>query len=253
MVFNGDLNSLDLVSDIKYWCGIDSSDTTSYPLKDMARNANFALDRVTALIMRSDATWKWDDTNNSDTPIATANLTADTEAYSLAVTYLKIIQVRIKDQQGNWVTLQPKQRRELTDDELTAAAGDPVQYFKIGNKLYLNPKPSYSSSNGLEYQVERGASYFAYNDTTKTPGFATQFHRLISLYASLDYCEANGLDSRANIIRSKITPMEQELMEYYSSRANDETPAITLKKTDYGEISLGQDTQYSNNPDGFRF
>ena len=236
---------MDLYSDARFWCGIANTDTTTYPLADFTRNANFALDRVSSLIM------KWDDTNNTDLPIATTSLVASQQDYGIAVGHLKVLKVRIKDQQGNWVSLDPINRRDLTDSQLTATAGDPKRYDKAGNSLFLYPKPSYASSGGLEVQFQRGASYFATTDTTKTPGFATHFHRLVSLYAALDYCETNDFDKRAAKIRANIQTLEAELITHYSSRDLDAKISLKIQNEDYGQIGLSQDGRLSSNPDGF--
>ena len=201
--------------------------------------------------MKSDNVWEWDDTNNTDLPIATTSLVASQQDYGIAVGHLKVLKVRIKDQQGNWVSLDPINRRDLTDSQLTATAGDPKRYDKVGNSLFLYPKPSYASSGGLEVQFQRGASYFATTDTTKTPGFATHFHRLVSLYAALDYCETNDFDKRAAKIRANIQTLEAELITHYSSRDLDAKISLKIQNEDYGQIGLSQDGRLSSNPDGF--
>lgn len=251
MQFNSHADNADLYSDARFWCGIANTDTTSYPLVDFTRNANFALDRAVALVMKSDGKWQYDDTNNTDLPIATTSLVASQQDYGLAVTHLKVQRVRIKDQQGNWITLDPIDRRDLTDSQLTAAAGDPKKYDKVGNSFFLHPKPSYASSSGLEVQFQRGASYFITTDTTKTPGFATHFHRLVSLYAALDYCEVNSLDKRAAKIRANIQVLEAELVTHYSSRDADAKVSLKIQNEDYGQIGLSDDGRLSINPDGF--
>mgnify|MGYP001571696632 CR=1 FL=1 len=262
MIFNGETNELDLVHDVRYLCGLLSDDTIRYPLKDITRNCNFAVDKVVSLIFRSDSRWQWDDINNTDLPIGTTNLVSGQVDYAIATTHLKIHKVRIKDSSGNWVSLTSVDRGELTDGQLTATAGDPKRYDKVGNSIYLYPTPNYSSSNGLEVQFQRGGSYFIYTDTTKEPGFASQFHRLISLYAALDYCETNQIIGKVNMIKAKIgnppdptsglvgTGLEGELVIFYSQRAGDEKPSLSLQSDDYGENYLG-DSLYSNNPDGF--
>lgn len=249
MQFNSETNNLDIVSDIKFWCGIASTDTTSYPLKAMARNSNFGLDKVVSLILRSDQTWQWDDLNSTDTPIGTKALVSAQKDYSIDVTHLKILKVRIKDSAGNWISLNRIDRRDLTDFQLTASDGVPTSYDKFGNSIRLNPAPNYASAGGLEVQFQRGASYFAYDSTTKEPGFASQFHRLVPLYASLDYLEANGPEKREAKVRVKIMQMEEALVDFYSSRNMDEKQSFTLRKDDYGEIGLSDD--YSPNPKGF--
>jgi hypothetical protein len=249
-VFNSESNNLDLYSDCLWLCGLLSSDTTSYPIKDFTRNANFALDIVTGKIIKA-KNWEHDDTNNSSTEIldVTVALVSGTKKYAIPVTWLKIgSPVRVKDSAGNWNTIVHKDRNELTDAQLVAT-GVPTSYDKRGNWIYLSPTPNYAATGGLEVPFQRGASYFVYTDTTKTPGFATPFHRLIALYAALDYCEANNLDKRAKGIKKKIEEMETDLVLHYEARDDDEQPSIRLQKEDYGEAELGGNS--GSRPNGF--
>ncbi len=237
MQLSGNANNLDLFSDARKWAGISTSDITTLTLAEFVLSANFGLDRVVSMIMRADGTWQWDDTNNTDRQIATSGLKANQPDYSIAITFLKVKKVRIKDSSGNWITLKPIDRRQLSDAQLTADAGDPKYYDKLGNSFVLYPQPSYTSAGGLEIQFQRGASYFVFDDTTKEPGFASQFHRLISLYGSLDYCEQNDLEKRVKKIQNKITAMEAELVEFYSSRDTDQKVGLRTSTEDYGEDS----------------
>lgn len=262
MQINSEANNLDLYSDARWWCGIDyATDTTSFPFKDFVRSANFGLDKVISIILRADGRWQFDDANNTSTELfdVTTNIVSGTKKYAIALTWLKIKRVRIKDSAGNWITIKPKDRKEWSDSQLTATNGLPSEYDLLGNWLYLDKAPDYSSTGGLEIQYQRGASYFATTDTTKAPGFATQFHRLISLYGALDYCEVNDLDSRAAKIRLKIgsapsdrdpgSGMERELAEFYSMRNPDDRPSISIQKEDYGQSALGMGG--NSNPFGF--
>lgn len=241
MQYNSEANSLDLYSDARWWCGLSTSDTTSYPLVDFTRNSNLALDVVTSKILKSDGTWKWGDFNNTDLSIGYTTLVANQEDYSIAVTHLKYTRVRVMDANGDYHVLDPVNRRDLTDAQLNADAGMPKQYYQVENSIILVPKPASGSvtlTEGLEVEYQRGASYFVYTDTTKVPGFATQFHRLISLYAALDYCHVNDLEKRASKIQKKIEGMEAELILHYSTRDADQEPLLSVQKNDYGELGL---------------
>lgn len=230
---------------------IIGGDSLTAPLKTFTRNANLGMNNTDSLIMRSDNGWKWDDSNRTDLPIGTKALVANQEDYSIDATQLKILKVRIKDRQGNLVTLDPVDRKEISDAQLTEAAGDPKRYWKQGNSIFLNPKPSYGYAAGLEVQFQRGGSYFVVGDTTKEPGFARQFHRLISLYPALDYADTNNLDKLAAKIQLKITKLENELLAFYSDRANDKQPHISMEDDDYGELSDDLSATQTSNPDGF--
>lgn len=251
MVYNSETNNLDIYSDGRFWCGIANTDTTTYPLSDFTRGANFGLDRVTMLILKADGKWQHDDTVQTTEllDVSTA-LVSGTKKYAIPVTWLKISMVRIKDSGGNWKILNnQKDRKQWSDSQLTASSGEPKEYDLLGNWLYLDKPPNYASTGGLEVTYQRGPSYFITTDTTKTPGFASHFHRLIPLYCALDYCEVNDLAKRSAAIRLKIDKLEQELVIHYSDRNVDEGLSITVQSEDYGQSSLGGSV--STNPDGF--
>lgn len=252
MQFNSETNGLDLYSDCRFLCGIDeTTDTTSYPIKAFTRNANAALDRLNALALKADGTWIFDDANQTGELLdVTNNVTSGTQKTALGATWLKIAKVRIKDPAGNWITLPERPRKNQSDGELTATSGTPTSYFHLGNYIYFDKVPNYSSAGGLEVQFQRGASYFIYTDTTKTPGFAVQFHRLVSLHCALDYVGINTMPDRANDIRMRIgappdlengqagSGMEKEFVDWYSQRDADAQPHINLQKDDYGQGAM---------------
>lgn len=242
MQFQSEANNLDLYSDALWLCGLSVSDTTSYPIKDFTRNANFGLDKVTAKIIKA-KNWEHDDTNNTSTEILdiTVALVSGTKKYAIPVTWLRIgSPVRIKTTDGIWHTIDHKERNELTDAELVET-GVPTSYEKRGNFLYLTPTPNFSQAASLEVPFQRGASYFVYTDTTKTPGFATPFHRLVSLYAAKDYCKTNGLFSRVTDINMSIKELENDLVLHYETRDDDEQPALRVESDDYGQSALTND------------
>lgn len=252
MQFNSEANSLDIVSDTKFWCNIDSSDTTSYPLTAMARNANFALDKIQGWIFKADGRWQYDDFNNAASELLSVatSLVSGTKKYAIPVTWLKIGGVRAKDSAGNWKTLKHIDRRKLSDAKLVET-GDPTSYDLLGNWIYLTPTPNYASSGGLEVQFQPGPSYFASTDTTKTPGFATTYHRLVPLLMSQDYLAVNNMPKRLVEVREMINQMREALIEHYADRHNAEQDTISFERDDYGEVSLGHEGRYDSNPDGF--
>lgn len=257
MQFNSETNGLDLYTDCRFFCGLETGDgggtpdTTSYPIKAFTRNANLALDVVLAGILKADGWRPFDDTNQTGELLDVSNnLTSGTQKLALSVTWLKIGRVRIKDPSGNWIVLDELPRHQQSTAQLTASAGLPAFYFILGNYLYFDKAPNYSSTGGIEIQFQRGASYFAYTDTTKVPGFATQFHRLVSMLPALDYCDINDLESRSAKLRSRIgsfpdvmnnqagSGMLKELVDFYSARDTDLQPNLSTKKEDYGQIGL---------------
>ena len=110
---------------------------------------------------------------------------------------------------------------------------------------------------------------FATDDTTKEPGFASPFHRIVSLKGALDYVEINSIRNKAPAIRNRIgiepdyangingSGMLKAIADFYSSRDDDEQPRLKLEKDDFGARELGDiggRTSSGNNlPRGFLF
>ena len=240
MRISGETNNLDLYSDARFLCGILLTDTTTYPLADFVRNANFGLDKVNALAMKADGKWKFIDNNSAtgmiDTSVA---LESGTPTYAIPITWLKMGRVRAKDAQGNFNTLTPVDRRQLSDSKLNdSTGGNPKYYVQEGTVVRLLPTPNYDSTGGLEVQQQMGSTYFAYNATTTVPGFDSRFHRLISLYGAKDYCVVNSLNERSSFINAELLIMEQEFMVAISSRDSDQKATLIGKREDFGQRGL---------------
>lgn len=265
MQFSGETNSLDLYSDARTLCGLDAaSDTTTYTIKEFTRNANFALDRCNALILKANG-WNtpYDDSNQTGELLNISNtLTSGTQKLLLDITWLIIAKVRIKDNAGNWITIPELPRKQETDAQLTAPNGVPSSYFLLGNYLYFDKAPNYTTAAGIEIQFQRGASYFVYTDTTKAPGFATQFHRLISLHGALDFCTYTDMPTREASLRARIgsppdmmnnqpgSGMEKELVDFYSRKDQDGKTTLIPRREDYGQAGMTNGFG-GNNPRGF--
>lgn len=200
------------------------ADSTSYPTSEITASANRAYDRVVALIREAEGRWQWDDTNNTDLPIATTALTDGQQDYALDPTHYEIERVEVQDEVGGWHKLMPIDHADVYDQSVTdflATAGTPAHYDKIGNSILLYPTPSYTQSASLKVWYKRGPSYFTTSDTTKTPGFNTLFHRLIPLHSAHDYAFINQLSVDSSLV-SAIALMEDDLTNHYARRDRDD-------------------------------
>ena len=246
MIYNDSTNKLGIINDIATWCFGSSSndDTTAYPLADKTRNANAWYDRVVSLIMKADNRWEFDDINQTDLPIATTALVANQQNYGLnAAVHYKILRVEILDSNGNGQQLNPISQDDKTGTAMTEyqeTAGTPEEYDLVGNSIFLYPKPSYAYTAGLKIYFQRGASYFASGDTTKTPGFNEMFHRIISLGASLDWISINNSGSnKIPILTNRIKELEEALINFYSGRHRSKTKMSLGGKDDFQVIGYG--------------
>lgn len=223
------MNLEELIKDTKWWAGISVSDTDSYPVEDIVRNYNFNLDLAILKGMRYSASWEIDDTTYGDLQIGYNNLISGQDNYTLGSNMIKVQRVRVKDRNGKYITLTPKNRWELSDSEIDST-GTPQYYDKTGNSLMLYPVPDYSITNGIELQFIRSANYLDSTKLSVVPGLPVPILRWLSLMASLDYTEVNEMESRSAKIRNRIAELDLEAKEMYSQRDGDDVPNISIKR-----------------------
>ena len=214
-----------IIQDIDF---LVDTDNNTYSLENKTRNINRALDWVTGLIIGSDGDWQWDDTNYTNLPIGTANITANQQDYSFANEHLYINALEIKTPTGEWNTLDPidlyKQNNgDITDFE--KVTGTPKYYDKVGNSIFLYPTPNYTSTSALKAHSQRKAQPFLPNDTTKEPGFAPHLHRYLSISASYDWAVAKEHGKQGWLLQEK-TRYEQMIKDFYSKRSKDYKPRL---------------------------
>lgn len=226
MVFSDTSTGQGLVQDVDF---LVQSDSNSYSINDKTRNINRAYDHAVSLILKADGRWEFDDTNATDLPIATTNLVANQQDYSYDSTFLVIERVECQDQNGNWRALLPISQADVIRDgssltDFLKDAGVPIYYDKTANSMFLYPKSSYNATLGLKVYFKRNINYFLPTDTTKVPGFASMFHRYLSICAAIDYAVAKNLpqkDGQTSLFAQKLE-MEENLADFYTRRASDE-------------------------------
>jgi hypothetical protein len=212
-------------SDIKTkFYALTKTNSSSYPIANVVIDANNAMERVTSLVLHADGRWQFDDTNQTDLPIATTSLVADQQDYAIDTGHLVITRVEVKAQTGEFRLLVPIDQSNISDEAMTqfmSGTGLPMYYDKIGNSIFLYPTPSYSQAASLKVYFQRGPSYFSSGDTTKVPGFMTIYHDLIPLLMAYDYAIGNGKKNAEQLYR-QIKEREEALQESYSLRGADD-------------------------------
>lgn len=234
MVFSDVTNNSGLVQDADFMLGTDA---TRYPLKDKARNANNWLDKAVTLIFEADGRWQFDDSNYTDFNVATTDLVSGQKDYTLAVTHLIIERVEIKDSNGQWVKLKALDLSNLPDvalSSLESEDGMPIWVDKTGESLNLIPAPNYASVGGLKVYFKRGMQYFNADGTatTATPGFASIFHKYISLGMAFDYAEKKGMAIKDSL-QKRILTMEQDIQNFYGKRDVDDKVKLRIRPVSF--------------------
>lgn len=214
-------------------------------------NANLNLltqpaeDRVASIIMRADSRWQWDDSNQTDLPIATTNIVSGQQDYTLSLDHLTIDRVRVKDNTGKFRLITSVDIHDLnytSSIDYFNSAGIPTIYDKSGVSLFLGPIPNYSVSGGLEIRFTRGPLKYDYTAntnqgqftngtgsgaTTDKPGFDSLYHSLVADWASFNYLNANGMQTASNVF-AEIQRKENEIDIFYGLRSRDERPRFTI-------------------------
>ena len=217
-----------LCQDANFLTGLAITDSSTYTVADKIRNANTWYRKVNAWIWDSTGDWEYDDSNWTNLPVATTDLvtTAGSEQqdYEMPSTAQKIDRVEVLDSEGNYQLLKPFDKSQVLDQSMSEfyeTAGFPIYYDLVGRSILLYPKPadaSVTATDGLKLYFARDIDEFAITDTATEPGFSKNYHRLISLGMSYDYCLRNGLDDRKTNIRKEIDELKDQLQTEYGAR-----------------------------------
>lgn len=208
MQFNGHLTGQDIVNDTYFEA---SANSNSYPIADLTRNANTALDMMVTLRLMANPKWDFDSTNATDFPIGSTDILSGQQDYEFDSDFLIIKSIEIQDSNGKWTKLQPidqltlPEGQALSDFETTP--GVPKYYDKIGNSFFLFPTPNYNrrlveeGESGIKVYFQRYVDYFTTTDTTKEPGFKQHLHKYIPLYCAYVYACAKELPKQNSLAR----------------------------------------------------
>lgn len=238
MQFNPTNKAISLIGDIDFLLWGDSSSLNSrFSLTDRTREINQALDDLVSILHNADPNYKWDDTTNSDFPIAYQDLESGTDHYTLLDVALTINRVRIKDRSGNYKTLTPKSRDEIGDDYLNDS-GTPEVYYTVANAVFPVPIPDYGYTDGVELEFQRGSNHFAVSDTDSAPGFDSRFHRYLSITAAMVYAQTNGLVKKAVSLEKMQEKLIKKIEEHYQTRFRDKRPNLSLGARDVNSYGL---------------
>lgn len=228
MVFSDTTTKLGLIQDCEKNVFQSYGDISgnSERLYDFTARLNRSYDKAVTIIMSCDGRWQFDDSNYTDLPIGSTDIVSGQADYTLDIEHLDIIKIVALDTAGNQRIMTPL---DIADPQMnyflqvssSGNSGTPMYYDKHGSSLFLYPTPNYNKTAGLIVYFQRKPSYFAYTDTTKSPGLNALFHRYLSLDASLDYVMFKQMTVK-NDLDGKVKEMEALMTETISRRSRDE-------------------------------
>lgn len=218
----------------------DSTDhTASWPLADMIASANQMVHKIATRIIQASGTWQFDDSNQTDLPVATTTLVNDQEDYSLPTTAIEVTRIEVKDINGIWSKLTQIDQSEVPGSltEFMKTSGVPTHYDITGNSVILYPAPDtaqVTASAGLKIFYARESTTFtvpaSYTtaDTTQ-PGFSESFHDTVAKGIAYDWCLSNGPDDRATRLRQEIEIDLGDLKSQIGMKNKDKKVGIRVR------------------------
>lgn len=229
MVFSDTSTSQGIIQDITFLLGVD---TTAYSLADRTRNANERFRMVWQMIFEAYGGWKFMDDNVSDVstgvPYADQTITSGTGLYPLPAAALTINNVEMKSSSGSsferLIGITHEEFMAMGGDGAFTATGVPRYYLLQGDILRLLPVPNFTLAAALRIYFDQGISVFLTTDTTKVPGFATPFHRMLSIGGALDYAMARGIQDKVVYLSNLWNDYERRLKDFYSKRFMERFP-----------------------------
>lgn len=217
--------------------GLTKTNATSYPNAQMLIDLNVAYSRITTLIFQADGRWEWDDSNNTDFPIATAALVNNQQDYTLSVGQLFIERIEVKPNGGTYFyklfprdVEDPMWGAEVTGID-TITVGTPMKYDVLGNSVLLYPIPNYSQAASLKLYFKRAQTDFTSGDLSTgnlVPGFASMFHDLLAYLVAYDYALVNFPDMARNYF-AVVQEKEAALQKFYMQRNLDDGARLSNK------------------------
>ena len=230
MVFSDTTNNLGIVQQVRTIMRVDS---TQWPTYQIVNSCNNWLDTITGYAIGADRRFQWDDSNHTELPIGTTNLTASQSDYSFLTdeqgnSILNLNRIDILDSNGNYRKLEPIDQSQIEGalDEFAIPEGLPVYYDKIAdNIIRLYPTPLVSVTAGLKFYFQRSASYFDATDTTKKPGVAPLLHRGFVIASAYDGALTLGLQN-LQPLSVELQKEEAKMKQYFANRNTDETPIM---------------------------
>lgn len=223
MQYNSNSDNQDIVSLIGDITGID----TVNELKQITRSANEANKKIWTWIFQSYGSWQYDDSNNSDLPIATAALVANQQKYTLPTEALTVKAVEWKNSGGTWQKLNaiPIERinQWLSENEWNDTPAEPRNYSLVNGIFKLYPASDTARSEALRIQFDRGSTSFASTSTTQTPGFVSEFHEAVAVGAGYFIARNKKLPNKNDLLQDWID-IEKRIKNFYIAKWEEEFP-----------------------------
>lgn len=201
--------------------------------------SNFANREAWHTIFMSYGGWQYDDSNQTDLPSATTALVASQVSYGLPTGQLTVRGIEILNQGNVWNRLIAATEEQIRDvqavSEWQKTPSQPRYYRLVGETIFLYPPANYSQAASMRVYFDRGSVDFADTDTTRTPGFAGEYHDYIPLRAAIWYLTSyQSSNPKLQFLKQELEVIKKNMKDFYSSRYQQMfPPKITVSDPMY--------------------
>lgn len=227
--FNDTTNRNGIIQHIEKNIGFNRNEISGNTnrLADFTADVNLAYGELLAFIFNVGGTWQWDDSNHTDYPIITTDLTSGQQDYSFTNDengnlILDIFKVLVKDVNGVYQEAIPVDRQSEADTEdfSNNISGDSLYYDKTANGIFFKNVPNATRSAGIQLLVSREAVSFTTSDTTKKPGVDGRIHEYFALHPAYRYARTKGLP-QTELLKRDLDNMMELTKKIYARRERD--------------------------------
>lgn len=240
MQFSDTSNKLGIIQACEHYTNLGDAGISgvTQTLKVFTALINEIQRRVWHTIFMSYGGWQFDDSNQTDLPAAVATLTSGQTSYAIPSGALTVRGVEIKDASNNWTALQPLTEEEIRDGIYTggvsgrissysngamgsflSTSGTPLYYQMVGDSIRIFPAANYTQASSFKVFFDRGTVAFAYTDTTKVPGFASEYHGILPIGASIEYLMVKQpTNPTLGSLNARYQEFQKNIGDYYALR-----------------------------------
>lgn len=237
MQYSDTTNKLGILQACERYTRLGDANITGNPqlLLEFTAYSNHVLRKIWNDIFNSYGGWQYDDANQTDLPSAVTTLTSGQVSYALPSEAITVRGIEVKNDGGIWQRLFPKTDEQIRDREATGeflkTPAQPLYYTLIGKTVKLYPPANYTQASSFKVFFDRGSVAFASTDTTKEPGFASEFHDSVAIGASLEYMKIMLPESAGTQqLRGDYLEAIQNLKKFYQQMFHQMfPPRITVR------------------------
>lgn len=222
MQFSNETTKQGIVQKVRF---LTKTTEETYPIEDITREVNNALDAYWVIAMQASNMWNLDDTTYSDYAVATTDLILNQSDYAMPAGLIDVEDVFLLNSANTWVRLLPIHQLEYPESLDTLTSSDPIYYEKKADGIFLYPPAQENKTNGLKLHYRRIPNYFLITDETREPGIPAIHHEYLTLPPSYMYNIKEAKAIKNDFVNLKQM-QEENIKQYWSRRGKDKPVRI---------------------------